>query len=90
MNGAIGGPCYLSAFEEWVASPVQQIMAGVDDLLDQCGADPSDIDRVFLTGGSARVPRVRALFDERFGAERVTSGDHLTSVASGLAQAALS
>jgi hypothetical chaperone protein len=40
---------------------------------------------VFLTGGSSLVPAVRALFADRFGEERIRSGDELTSVASGLA-----
>ena len=49
-------------------------------------ASPSrDIDRVFLTGGSSFVPAVRQIFVDRFGDEKVTGGEELTSVATGLA-----
>jgi hypothetical chaperone protein len=43
------------------------------------------VDRVFLTGGSSLVPAVRRIFEDRFGAERVQTGDEFTSVARGLA-----
>jgi hypothetical chaperone protein len=40
---------------------------------------------VFLTGGSSFVPAVRRIFIERFGERKVTGGEELTSVATGLA-----
>ena len=43
------------------------------------------IDRVFLTGGSSLIPAIRAVFDRRFGSERIATGDELTSIAHGLA-----
>jgi hypothetical chaperone protein len=43
------------------------------------------VDVVFLTGGSSFVPAVRRIFDTRFGAERVRTGNEFTSVARGLA-----
>ena len=36
-------------------------------------------DQVFLTGGTSFVPAVRRLFEERFGAARVTGGGELVS-----------
>lgn len=72
-------------FEEWIAEELARIGSCVDGLLERCGIPTERIDRVFLTGGSSFVPAVRALFLERFGPERVTSGAELTSVASGLA-----
>ena len=45
----------------------------------------SAIDRVFLTGGTSLTPRIRRLFDERFGEERIATGGELTSIAHGLA-----
>ncbi|MPT24384.1 MAG: hypothetical protein E2577_16220 [Starkeya sp.] len=44
-----------------------------------------DIDHVFLTGGSSLIPAVRRLFTERFDADRIDSGEELTSIAHGLA-----
>jgi hypothetical chaperone protein len=45
-------------------------------------------DAVFLTGGTSRIPSVRQLFYDRFGATRVREGDAFTSVAAGLGRAA--
>ena len=61
-------------------------MAGcVDRLLDTTGVSTRDIDHVFLTGGSSFVPAVRNIFVERFGTQKITGGEELTSVATGLA-----
>jgi hypothetical chaperone protein len=51
-------------------------------------AAESNIDAVFLTGGSSQIPAVRALFAERFGEARLRSGDAFTSVAEGMGRAA--
>jgi hypothetical chaperone protein len=45
---------------------------------------------VFLTGGSSFVPAVRRIFESRFGAERIRTGNEFTSVARGLAVRAAS
>ena len=59
--------------------------ACVDRLMSGSGLAFGEIDRVFLTGGSSFVPAVRQIFVDRFGAEKVTGGEELTSVATGLA-----
>ncbi len=76
------------AFETWIAPEIELLDGALDDLLARGGIGAGAVDRVFLTGGSSLVPRVRALFTERFGAERIASGGELTSVASGLARLA--
>jgi hypothetical chaperone protein len=43
------------------------------------------VDRVFLTGGTSFVPSVRRIFTNRFGDDRIRSGNEFTSVAYGLA-----
>lgn len=71
-------------FEKW-AEPELAMMAGcVDRLLCTTGVSARDVDHVFLTGGSSFVPAVRRIFVERFGAEKITGGGELTSVATGL------
>mgnify|MGYP000143128835 CR=1 FL=1 len=40
--------------------------------------------RIFLTGGSSFVPAVRRLFEDRFGAAKIETGDQLVSIAHGL------
>lgn len=72
-------------FEEWIAEHLAQIEACVDSLVDASGVSASDVDMVFLTGGSSFVPAVRRIFEQRFGVEKIRSGNEFTSVARGLA-----
>jgi hypothetical chaperone protein len=76
-------------FDTWIDPYLQAIAQCVDRLLARCSVMPSDVDSVFLTGGSSFVPAVRRLFMHRFGAERLRGGDELTTVAKGLALRAL-
>jgi hypothetical chaperone protein len=71
-------------FEKWIAPELQEIDACVERVLRQAGLKESQIDRVFLTGGSSFVPAVRAQFEARFGAARIETGDQLVSIAYGL------
>jgi len=71
--------------DRWLAPDLDRMGACVDRLIGQCGVSPSDVDRVFLTGGSSRVPCVRELFATRFGAQKLRGGRELTTVARGLA-----
>ncbi len=72
-------------FEDWISDEVGSIERCVDSLLQTAAVSPREVDMVFLTGGSSFVPAIRRIFETRFGAERVRSGDEFTSVARGLA-----
>ena len=72
-------------FEGWIREELSAMGASVDRVLAASGVRCDEIDRVFLTGGSAFVPAVRSLFAERFGAEKIAGGAEFTSVATGLA-----
>ncbi len=72
-------------FESWIAPDIVRIQAAIDRALDQAGTTAGDIDRVFLTGGTSLIPRIRRLFDTRFGTDRIATGGELTSIAHGLA-----
>ena len=72
-------------FENWIADDLARIEATVDAALAAAGVGSGDIDRVFMTGGSSLIPAVREIFARRFGADRVTVGGELTSIAHGLA-----
>jgi hypothetical chaperone protein len=72
-------------FEAWIAPDIERIDAAVNRALATAGVEAGAIDRVFLTGGTSLTPRVRRLFTERFGEERIASGGELTSIAHGLA-----
>jgi hypothetical chaperone protein len=72
-------------FERWIAPELAQIDAALDRVFAVSGLQPSEVDQVFMTGGSSFVPALRALFEARFGAARLATGDQLQSIASGLA-----
>jgi len=72
-------------FEGWIAEDLAAIENCIDSLFRTTGVAVSDVDRVFLTGGTSFVPAVRAIFERRFGKDRVRSGNEFTSVARGLA-----
>ena len=72
-------------FERWIAPELSQIDAALDRVFTVSGRTPGDVDQVFMTGGSSFVPALRSLFESRFGAARLATGDQLQSIASGLA-----
>ena len=59
--------------------------ATVDRALAESDVAVEEVDHVFLTGGTSFVPAVRRLFDDRFGAGKVTAGGEFVSVSEGLA-----
>jgi hypothetical chaperone protein len=72
-------------FEGWISDDLQSIEHCVDGLLADSNIAASDVDRVFLTGGTSFVPAVRRIFEQRFTGTRVRAGNEFTSVARGLA-----
>jgi len=82
---AIEQPIARADFEAWIAPDLAKLSATTDRVLAQAGLAEGEVDRVFLTGGTAFVPAVRALFERRFGAARVAGGGEFVSVAEGLA-----
>ena len=82
---AIEAAVTRDAFEGWIAADIERIAQTLDQALAAAGTASGQIDRVFLTGGSSLIPRIRRLFVERFGQGRIASGNELTSIAHGLA-----
>ncbi len=72
-------------FEAWIADDLARLGATVDQALATAGLPHAEIDRVFLTGGTAFVPAVRRLFADRFGAAKLAGGGEFVAVAEGLA-----
>lgn len=72
-------------FEHWIAPDLARISKTLDTALDRAGIAADAIDHVFLTGGSSLIPAVRSLFEQRFAARSIASGNELTSIAHGLA-----
>ncbi|MTI00026.1 Hsp70 family protein [Roseibium sp. RKSG952] len=74
-----------SDFETWIADDLKRMDRALDQTLARAGLADKDIDHVFLTGGTSFVPALRNQFKTRFGADRISGGEELTSVAKGLA-----
>ncbi len=74
-----------ASFEYWIAEDLHKIESCIDSLLKSASVSRKDVDAVFLTGGSSFVPAVKRIFETRFGANRIRTGDEFTSVARGLA-----
>ncbi len=72
-------------FEQWIAGDLGRIEDALNDILAKTNTPASEIDKVFLTGGTSFVPAVRRIFTERFDADRIESGGELVSIAHGLA-----
>ena len=82
---AIGADVTRKSFESWIETDIERISRTLDLALSSAGVGSSDIDRVFLTGGSSLIPRIRQLFADRFDTARIVTGGELTSIAHGLA-----
>jgi hypothetical chaperone protein len=78
-------PVARAEFEHWIADDLARIEDCIDSLMRTAGVGRSDVDRVFLTGGTSLVPAVRRIFAARFGDDRISTGNAFTSVAYGLA-----
>ena len=78
-------PIMRTEFEAWIREDVDHITATVDEALEKADVAATEIDKVFLTGGSSLVPSIQRIFSDRFGADRIASGDQFESIAYGLA-----
>jgi hypothetical chaperone protein len=81
----LAGSVQRAAFEEWVREDLARVEGCVDSLLATSGVSRTDVDCVFLTGGTSFVPAVRRIFESRFGPASLRAGNEFTSVARGLA-----
>ncbi|OGU13436.1 MAG: molecular chaperone [Geobacteraceae bacterium GWC2_53_11] len=71
-------------FETLNADNFRQIAGCIDEVVARSGLSPAQIDTVFLTGGTSRIPHIQALFAERFGWNKLENRDAFTSVVHGL------
>ena len=74
-----------TAFNSWITEDLERIDATVDIALQKSDRTEAKIDKVFLTGGTSFVPAVRTMFEQRFGASKIETGEQLLSIAYGLA-----
>lgn len=83
-NIHIDEPFRIDEFEFVIENHMRKIEGYVVDLLDRAGCGISQIDSVFLTGGSSLALPVRRMFGKLFGEQKVRQGDTFNSVAYGL------
>lgn len=91
LTDLTGGPNPMaaqSAFSDSAATLLAKIKATMLDTLSRAGLAPAGIGTVFLTGGAAHMPALRALVEDVFKAGHITTGDMLGSVGAGLAHEA--
>ena len=72
------------AFDTIIHEDVERIRACVEEVLAQAALTPEGIDAVFLTGGSSNILKIRRIFADLFGADKIDQTDVVTSVAHGL------
>jgi hypothetical chaperone protein len=57
----------------------------LQEFLDKNQIKNNEVDVVFMTGGTSMVRPLNNIFIQRFGLEKIKSGDNFNSVAMGLA-----
>ena len=72
-------------FEHWIEPELESIEGALDEVLAASSIAATDVDRVFLTGGTSFVPAVRHIFERRFGTDVIETGNEFVSIANGLA-----
>lgn len=77
-----------AAFDEAIAAGIDRLQRIASACIASAGLGPGDIDTIFLTGGSSRVPAVRAAIGRAAPSARLAGGSDLLSVALGLTRIA--
>ena len=75
-------------FEHAIEAKTDRLHRAAIDCIAAAGLNPTDVDTIFLTGGSSRVPAVRAAISRAAPSARLAAGSDLLSVALGLTQMA--
>ena len=75
-------------FDRAIEARIDRLYKAASDCIAAAGLSPAAIDTIFLTGGSSRVPAVRAAIGRAAPSARLAGGSDLLSVALGLTQMA--
>ena len=75
-------------FDRAIEGRIDRLYKAASDCIAAAGLSPAAIDTIFLTGGSSRVPAVRAAIGRAAPSARLAGGSDLLSVALGLTQMA--
>lgn len=77
-----------SEFKTWSEKNTEEIFMALDRCLLAANKNESEIDYVFLTGGTAHVPFIQNEFIKRFGPEKMQAKNFFHSILSGLIESA--
>lgn len=77
-------------FEDWSSKVKGEILSALDRCLAQAGLQDSQIEHVFLTGGTAHVLFIQNEFTRRFGKDKMQTKNFFHSILSGLIESAKS
>jgi len=76
-------------FEAGSRAHVDRMMDALERTLEHGGLSPADVDRVCLTGGTAKLPQISERLAARFGSEKLHALSSFHSVIKGLGVRAL-
>jgi len=76
-------------FDETIGGEILRLRLSVWNCLALAGVDATDINTVFMTGGSSRVPAIEVLMRDEFPDAGIRRGDDFLSVALGLTHEAM-
>ena len=88
IEPALHAPATQAALGRAIGRGIRRIHRSAADCIAAAGLKPGDIETIFFTGGSSRVPAVRSAIARAAPAARPASGSDLLSVAYGLTQEA--
>ncbi len=88
LESGLEAPATQHGFERAIGEKTARLTRVASRCVADAGLKPDDIDTIFLTGGSCRVPAVRRAVAEAAPAAKATSGSDLLSVALGLTREA--
>jgi hypothetical chaperone protein len=81
-------PISRAEYDEYTSDRVEKILASLDETVKRAGIQFSEVDVVCCTGGTAKLPALKAAIAARFGEEKILQHDHFHSVVKGLAEKA--
>ena len=81
IESGLRAPVNRRDYEKFAADTHRRLISVVDDVVSQAGTRP---DEVYVTGGMAQSPSLRAELQTRFGDRELVDGDYFGSVVSGL------
>jgi hypothetical chaperone protein len=88
LESGLMAPATRTGFERAVQNKTERLYATASGCITAAGLDGSAIDTIFFTGGSSRVPAVRAAIGRSAPSARVAADSDFESVAMGLTRIA--